>query len=53
MEPSHDVWSPFASLLADLIEKYASELDLEKLPDPNEATSQEQSTGPRKNRTEL
>ncbi len=30
----HDEWSGFASLLAELIEKHASELDLEHLPIP-------------------
>lgn len=30
-----DEWSGFADLLANLIEKYASELDMEDLPDPS------------------
>jgi hypothetical protein len=29
-----DEWSGLASLLANLIEKYASELDIDALPDP-------------------
>ena len=29
-----DEWSGFADLLANLIEKYASELDVENLPAP-------------------
>jgi hypothetical protein len=29
-----DEWSGLASLLANLIEKYASELDIDTLPDP-------------------
>lgn len=29
-----DEWSGFADLLANLIEKYASELDIEDMPDP-------------------
>ena len=29
-----DEWSGFADLLANLIEKYASELDVENLPRP-------------------
>ena len=28
-----DVWSGFANLMADLIEKYASVIDIENLPD--------------------
>ena len=29
-----DEWSGFADLLANLIEKYASELDIENMPTP-------------------
>jgi hypothetical protein len=29
MNDEYDVWNPLANLLADLIEKYASELDLD------------------------
>ena len=29
-----DEWNNFAELLANLIEKYAEELDLDSLPDP-------------------
>ena len=32
--PMTDEWSGFADLLANLIEKYASELDIEDMPDP-------------------
>ena len=32
--PMIDEWSGFADLLANLIEKYASELDVENLPAP-------------------
>ena len=32
--PMTDEWSGFADLLANLIEKYASELDMEDMPDP-------------------
>ena len=28
----YDIWNPLANLLADLIEKYASDLDLDNLP---------------------
>lgn len=42
-----DIWNPLANLLAEMIEKYASELDLDSLPpveipkqtDPNLAQS--------------
>lgn len=27
-----DIWNPLANLLAEMIEKYASELDLDSLP---------------------
>lgn len=30
-----DEWSGFAELLANLIEKYAADLDIDNLPDPN------------------
>ena len=30
-----DEWSGFAELLASLIEKYAADLDIDNLPDPN------------------
>ena len=32
--PMIDEWSGFADLLANLIEKYASELDIENMPTP-------------------
>lgn len=32
--PMVDEWNGFAVLLANLIEKYAGELDLDALPDP-------------------
>ena len=32
-ELKKDVWSGFANLMADLIEKYASVIDIENLPD--------------------
>ena len=32
--PMIDEWSGFADLLANLIEKYASELDIENMPAP-------------------
>ena len=32
--PMTDEWSGCADLLANLIEKYASELDIEDMPDP-------------------
>ena len=31
---SEDVWSGFAAFLAEMIEKYAGEIDLDSLPDP-------------------
>lgn len=30
-----DEWSSFADLLADLITKYAAEIDIDSLPDPD------------------
>ncbi|MCD8383000.1 MAG: hypothetical protein LUC30_08855 [Clostridiales bacterium] len=30
-----DEWSSFADLLADLIAKYAAEIDIDSLPDPD------------------
>ena len=30
-----DEWSGFAELLANLIEKYAADLNIDNLPDPN------------------
>ena len=32
--PMIDEWNGFAVLLANMIEKYAGELDLDSLPDP-------------------
>ena len=32
---SSDEWGPLADLLADLIAKYADEMDFEGMPDPN------------------
>lgn len=32
MNDEYDVWNPLANLLANLIEKYASELNLDNLP---------------------
>ena len=32
MNDEYDIWNPLANLLADLIEKYASDLDLDNLP---------------------
>jgi hypothetical protein len=37
MNGENDIWNPLANLLADLIEKYASELDLENLPSVNDS----------------
>lgn len=34
--PMDDEWSGLADLLAGLIEKYASELGIEELPDPKD-----------------
>lgn len=34
-----DEWSSFADLLADLITKYAAEIDIDSLPDPDVAAS--------------
>ena len=31
---NEDVWSGFAAFLAEMIEKYAGEIDLDSLPDP-------------------
>ena len=31
---NEDVWSGFAAFLAEMIEKYAEEIDLDSLPDP-------------------
>ncbi len=31
---NEDVWSGFAAFLAEMIEKYAREIDLDSLPDP-------------------
>ena len=31
---NEDVWSGFAAFLAEMIEKYACEIDLDSLPDP-------------------
>jgi|GEM_PF-4114686 len=47
MNNEYDIWNPLANLLAEVIEKYASELDLDSLPpveipkqtDPNLAQS--------------
>ena len=47
MNNEYDIWNPLAKLLAEVIEKYASELDLDSLPpveipkqtDPNLAQS--------------
>ena len=32
MDNEYDIWNPLANLLAEMIEKYASELDLDSLP---------------------
>lgn len=32
MNDKYDIWNPLANLLAEMIEKYASELDLDNLP---------------------
>ncbi|MGI6745455.1 MAG: hypothetical protein ACOX45_04710 [Acutalibacteraceae bacterium] len=32
MSNEYDIWNPLANLLAEMIEKYASELDLDSLP---------------------
>lgn len=32
MNDEYDIWNPLANLLAEMIEKYASELDLDNLP---------------------
>lgn len=32
MNEEYDIWNPLANLLAEMIEKYASELDLDSLP---------------------
>lgn len=32
MNNEYDIWNPLANLLAEMIEKYASELDLDNLP---------------------
>ena len=34
-----DEWSSFADLLADLITKYAAEIDIDSLPDPDISVS--------------
>ena len=34
MQWNEDVWSGFAAFLAEMIEKYAGEIDLDSLPDP-------------------
>ena len=34
MQWNEDVWSGFAAFLAEMIEKYACEIDLDSLPDP-------------------
>ena len=34
MEQAIDKWSGLANMFADLIEKYADELDIESLPEP-------------------
>lgn len=47
MNNEYDIWNPLSNLLAEMIEKYASELDLDSLPpveipkqtDPNLAQS--------------
>ena len=47
MNNEYDIWNPLANLLAEMIEKYAAELDLDSLPsveiskqtDPNLAQS--------------
>jgi len=31
---NEDVWNGFAAFLAEMIEKYAGEIDLDSLPDP-------------------
>jgi len=36
MKLNKDEWSGFAVLLANLIEKYADDLDIENLPEPQE-----------------
>ncbi len=38
-----DVWSGFANLMADLIEKYASVIDVENLPDKDTENFTEES----------
>ena len=32
MNNEYDIWNPLANLLAEMIEKYAAELDLDSLP---------------------
>lgn len=36
MKLNKDEWSGFADLLANLIEKYVDDLDIENLPEPQE-----------------
>ncbi|MCD8189773.1 MAG: hypothetical protein LUD78_06065 [Clostridiales bacterium] len=38
-KPMRDEWSSFADLLADLITKYAAEIDIDSLPDPDMSAS--------------
>ncbi len=48
--PVRDEWSGFADLLANLIAKYASEIGIDALPDPEEGLGICDKTKERKNK---